>query len=257
MIKRIHSSSGFTLVELLVAMVVMGLLAFTTVDLLREQHQVTVRQNNGMVVTQNARAGLDMLVRELRNAGYDPHRLANAGFVVTGVSDIAWTADLNGDGDVADSDETVRYYFDADLGALVRDVGGVATLVADGVSSVTFRYLDGDLQTVTVDDSIELIHIQLTYTTPEGVLEGNLESQVAVRNQLYKGKKNFVTLCHDPTGLNQTRDVNARQLQSHMSHGDYLGTCTASSGAGDDGGGWGGWGAGGCGDDDDSECDDD
>ena len=107
---------GFTLVEMLIAMVIVGIMGIALVGFLRAQHQTMVRQNSGVLATQNARAAMDMLARELRNAGYNPRgALSGAEIRAMDVDSVAWTADMNADGDTLDSstglwDERVAYY---------------------------------------------------------------------------------------------------------------------------------------------------
>jgi type IV pilus assembly protein PilW len=183
-----NDALGFTLVEMMVALVVVGIVTIAMVDIFRAQHQAQSRQNTGVERTMNSRAALDMMARELRNAGYDPRGTAGAGFVTTEPTEIEWTADLNADGDTDDlsdfGDDHVRYYFDADAGEIIRDVAGVEAVVADNISSLTFTYLDASLNPAGSSDQVKLVNIALTYDTPSGVMAGELETQVAIRNQI-------------------------------------------------------------------------
>ena len=121
---------GFTLVEMLIAMVIAGIMGMALVAFLRVQHQTMVRQNSGVLATQNARAAMDMLARELRNAGYSPRGALSAARVqVMEVDSVSWTADMNADGDTLDAsaglwDERVAYY--AAGTNLMRASGGAA-----------------------------------------------------------------------------------------------------------------------------------
>ncbi|CAN5167471.1 hypothetical protein BH18GEM1_BH18GEM1_11960 [soil metagenome] len=178
---------GFTLVELLVALVVMGILGIGAVRLFVAQHQSFRLQNDGVLATQNARAGFDMMTRELRNAGYDPRDTAGSAITTWTATGFGWTADLNADGDVADDGEAVLWFYQADPGELVRREGGVDVTVADGITGLELAYFaDEDGTLATAPDEIEQVGMAMTYATPEGVPTGRLETQVAVRNNIYE-----------------------------------------------------------------------
>lgn len=186
---------GLTLVEMLIAMIILSIMGLAMVGLFRSQHQTVVRQNDGVLATQNARAAVDMLARELRNAGYDPRGSGSAALTAMEADSVAWTADLDEDAAVTGSDpvsdfyEEVAYWHDAVAGELLRaampSLGGSAEPVADGVDSLALSYLDRT-GTATADSSqVELVRIRLWYSTPDGVQAGAIESQVALRNNIY------------------------------------------------------------------------
>ena len=78
---KLAGRTGFTLLELLLAMTLTGVLGVAAVRLFVAQHQAFVRQGEGIRRTQNARAGFDLMTREMRNAGYDPRGTAGAYFL--------------------------------------------------------------------------------------------------------------------------------------------------------------------------------
>jgi prepilin-type N-terminal cleavage/methylation domain-containing protein len=186
---------GLTLVEMMVTMLIVAIMGLALVGFLRSQHQSVTRQNDGVLTTQNARAAIDMLARELRNARYDPRAGGLAALTAMEDDSVAWTADLDEDGAVVSSDpiddtyENVAYWHDAGTSTLVRwampTLGGTAMPVSDGVDSLRLTYFDGT-GAVTADSSlVELIRIRLWYSTPDGVQTGALETQVALRNNIY------------------------------------------------------------------------
>lgn len=181
---------GFTLIEMLIAMVIVGIMGIALTAFLRAQHQTMVRQNSGVLATQNARAAMDMLARELRNAGYSPRGpLSGAELRVMDADSVAWTADMNADGDTLDSstglwDERVAYF--AQGTSMMRAAGGAAGVaVTDEVDSLRIVYYDGE-GVVTADPAlVEQVWVRLFYSTPDGVQAGVIESQVALRNNIY------------------------------------------------------------------------
>ncbi|MFN2383092.1 MAG: PilW family protein, partial [Gemmatimonadota bacterium] len=193
MTPRLTQTRGFTLVEMLMALVVLGIMGLGLAKVFRVQHQVHAAQNRGITATQNARAGVDMMVREMRNAGYDPRVSADAGLTEHTATRVAWTADLNGDGDDADfglmADEVVAYEFQPDSSALVRTVNGVTSRVADGISNLQFVYRDNDGNTTGSADLIEQVDVAVEYETSDGSMAGRILTQVAIRNNIYAGSK--------------------------------------------------------------------
>jgi prepilin-type N-terminal cleavage/methylation domain-containing protein len=184
------SRRGFTLIEMLVAMVIVGIMGVALVGFLKTQHQTVVRQNTGVLATQNARAAVDMLARELRNAGYSPRgTVSGAGLRTMDSDSVNWTADMNADGDTLDSsvgswDERVTY-FQQGTSLMRAAAGGAANPVTDGVDSLRLRYFNGDGGAPADLTDVEQIRIQLFYTTPDGVQSGVIISQVALRNNIY------------------------------------------------------------------------
>ena len=181
---------GFTLIEMLIAMVIVGIMGIALTAFLRAQHQTMVRQNSGVLATQNARAAMDMLVRELRNAGYSPRGALSAARVQAMDADsVSWTADMNADGDTLDTsagqwDERLVYFVQGE--SLFRaSNGGAAVALTDDVDSLRIAYFDGDGAATADPTLVEQIRIRLYYATPEGVQAGMMQSQVALRNNIY------------------------------------------------------------------------
>lgn len=182
-----RSSAGFTLVELLVALVIIAILGLAALNQFVAQHQAYIAQNDGVRSEQNARAGFDMLIREARNAGYDPRGITGAAITHWTTDSFGWTADLNADGDLNDEAEDVLYFFQADPGALVRREQAVDVEVMDGVTDLSFGYFaDPDGTAAQTVESIELVAVSMTYLMPEGTMPGALRTQVAVRNAIYE-----------------------------------------------------------------------
>lgn len=190
-----RGEKGLTLVEMIVTMLIVSIMGLALVGFLRSQNQTVTRQNDGVMTTQNARAAVDMLARELRNASYDPRASGLAALTGMEVDSVAWTADLDEDQAVTSSDpiadtyEEVAYWHDADANTLVRwampSQGGTATPVSDGVDSLRLTYLDRAGAVAADSSLVELVRVRLWYSTPDGVQSGALDTQVALRNNIY------------------------------------------------------------------------
>lgn len=82
--KKIKNPSGFTLVELLVAIAMFGIITALIVSNYSRQSQTSTSQNQVVEVQQNVRAALYLLEREIRKAGYDPDENDNHGIINAG-----------------------------------------------------------------------------------------------------------------------------------------------------------------------------
>ncbi len=182
-----RASDGFTLIELMVALVVAGVVGMGILKLFIVQHQAYLRQDAGILATQNARAGFNVMLKEMANAGYDPRGKNVAGVTRWTSDSFGWTADLNADGDVADGGESILYYYAADSSALMRRADGVTSPVTDGVTGLSLSYFKDAAGTVSTSASeIHQVRARMSYQTPRGVPPGRFESQVAIMNQLFK-----------------------------------------------------------------------
>ena len=190
---------GVTLVELLVTLA----LSLTTIAAIYTIHLVQLKQQrvqeDRMAMQQNVRAALDMMARELRLAGYDPSGLntdkqsSNDFFGITyDPTVLRVQADLNGNGLLSDSNETIVYSYDASSLTLRRKVGkGGRQPVAEYIEGFTFQYLDTQGQPMTDSRRIRVVEVQLTgrsehadsqYHKNDGYRTFTLRSRIAPRN---------------------------------------------------------------------------
>jgi len=155
-------NKGFTLVELLVTLVISGLLMSAIYTAFKAQQDSYLAQEQVVEIQQNLRAGLDILVHELRMAGYDVDqtgvKTGTAGITAANTSSITFTLvsdtdglDNNNDGTTDEVGElkTIQYSLydansdgDNDLGRLVGTVATNRRAVAENVENLEFVYLD-------------------------------------------------------------------------------------------------------------------
>ena len=122
------NSKGFTIVELLVAIAITGIVMAGVYSVYYAQQKSALVQEQMAAMQQNLRAALYFLEREIRIAGYNPERTAAAGIAAMNNTNIRITMDLhdgadndgdgdtdepdeegNGDGDILDPGEDVTY----------------------------------------------------------------------------------------------------------------------------------------------------
>lgn len=156
----ISKENGFTLVELLVALALTGLVMTVVYKTFASQQKVYVMQENGSAMQQDLRSAMEIVSKDLRMAGYSPSRPGDAGIVTATASTLTFTLDSEEDGDLAD-DPGDRITYSLSGTTLGRTSGaGVPQPVGDNIDALNFVYLDADGNvTATLTD---IRSIQLT-----------------------------------------------------------------------------------------------
>lgn len=159
-----HREPGFTLVELMIAMVISSIIVVAIYSTYKMQRDVFEAQDQITEVQQNLRAATWTLVREIRMAGFDPTESAGAGITIATAGRINFTQDITDTAGTGDSDgktdgpnETVTFGFSAaddadnngipDAGtamSLGRDTGGGYQPIAANIQAIEFYYTLAD-----------------------------------------------------------------------------------------------------------------
>jgi type IV pilus assembly protein PilW len=174
---------GTTLAELMITLLVFSVIMMVIVLLWQRSQEAYFRGATAAELQQNARAALEQVTREVRQAGYDPcrHMSTTCGTtsafdpVVAGVFPVqTFTAtslwvrtDRNGDGSVTDGDPDESICFRLASGVIRRKTtGGDCTSGGDelarNITGLTFTYLKADGATATVWSDIRLIRIAIS-----------------------------------------------------------------------------------------------
>jgi type IV pilus assembly protein PilW len=155
----LSKKEGFTLSELLVAMVISGVVMAAIHSSYSSQARSYLVQEQVAAMQQNLRAAMFYMEREIRMAGCDPERSANAGITTANANSISFTEDIwdgteDGppDGDTSDANESITYSLSA--GDLWRDdVNGIGNqTIAQNIDALNFVYLDGASPPNVLDD---------------------------------------------------------------------------------------------------------
>jgi type IV pilus assembly protein PilW len=193
LLHRHHHEAGFTVIELLIAMAMTGIIlaAIFTFSIAQGQFLSTREQVTQM--TQGARAALDMLTHEIGIAGYNPTKAALSG-VTYHASQLQLQADLDGDGNTDDANENIIYTYDASTRQILRNAGDGNEPLADHIQAFAFEYLDANGNPTTVSANIRQLRISITartakpdphYSTNGGYRSYMLTSLITPRNLAY------------------------------------------------------------------------
>ena len=154
----VKKDGGFTLIELMISMAI-GLVILSAIA---GTFTLQTRQNNAEEqlgqLQQNVRAALDLMIREIQMAKYDPAASAfpSGTYGVTySASQLQIKADMDANGtlDTASSGsvENIIYAYDNANLRITRQLGssGTAQILADNVTAFTFGYYDANGSAVT------------------------------------------------------------------------------------------------------------
>ncbi len=148
--KTFNNPKGFTLLELMVAMAIFGIVMAGMVNFYSLQLRSHITQQAVVDMHQNARAAMMIMKHEIKMAGLDGLGTANTGITIADQNQIQFTLDNNDDGDSTDGNERIRYALSGtDLG---RDTGGGLQPVAENFEVLDFVYLDDRISDNTDDD---------------------------------------------------------------------------------------------------------
>jgi Tfp pilus assembly protein PilW len=144
--KKIKSESGFTIIELLIAALLTGIITFAAMDSYLNQHQQFLAQEQVADIQQRARAILDQVSFDIRQGGFNiPDTLA------------AMVVYSNGNGPdtlaVAHHGDLIEYYIDdsdTTHPSFMRSVNGNAQIFADNIEGFEITVLAGNLVDVEV-----------------------------------------------------------------------------------------------------------
>jgi Tfp pilus assembly protein PilW len=137
------NQSGTSLAELLTGMLFLSIVSAMSYSFARTAFLMAQLQESKGELQEVAVATLDLLVRDVRMAGFSAIGAPLVGLRVAGPDRIEVASDLNGDGDLADENELMAYSYDATNRQLMRATGGTSPQpVARNVSGIQFAFFD-------------------------------------------------------------------------------------------------------------------
>jgi type IV pilus assembly protein PilW len=162
------SNRGFSLLELMVAMAVVSILLAGIYAAYITQLRSYMTQQMTLEMQQNLRVAMQIMARDIRMAGFDPTRSANAGVITMLANTFRFSADKDQSGVATDSDEDITYAINNN-GSLGRQ-----TIVYDPVTNTT---TSSGLQPVA--ENIDALNF--VYLDANGVITSNPTAVASVQ----------------------------------------------------------------------------
>jgi type IV pilus assembly protein PilW len=204
--RRWAPAPGFTLVEVLVAMVLILMLTGTIFTAYRYQMFAIKGQETQLDVQEAARSLIDLLTREVRLAGYDPTCAKSFAAIANAQpQSLQLQFDSSEDGAIG-SGENITYAYDATLGEIQRTAGGTPIALFSDLpaSALAFTYYDGSGAVLTPSGSpaaltaaqrtaIRRVRVAVSIQRPHpdpgnsSIILSNFASNVDLRNRFLNG----------------------------------------------------------------------
>jgi prepilin-type N-terminal cleavage/methylation domain-containing protein len=182
---RVPTSSGFSLLELLIAMTITLAVMAAASTLLATSLRTRTRENQRSNALAAAQRALNIMSREIGNSGYG---LMDNGIVVADSDDdsIRVRANLDNGPDLNQTNEDVRFVHQDDNDVIVRvENAGSSGVLASGITDMTIQYLTVTGTTASAA-SAERVRIDIQVALPAGPQQPaglvRLTSDVALRN---------------------------------------------------------------------------
>ena len=174
------ANRGVTLIELIIAMVIFSIVMAAIYGVYSSYSKTAAIQTASAWAQQNARGGIELMIRDIRMAGLDASGTAGAGIETADPRKIRVTADRNGNGDIDNTDfERVSY-------TLSRK--DLRRILYEGTDSQNTATIIEDVRNLSFDYSGSGVTIFLAVEEPAGRAEPvvrSLETTVHCRNLDY------------------------------------------------------------------------
>ena len=160
-------NDGFTLIELLVSLTIFAVVITGIYSVYHLNQRTYVTQMQSIEMEQNLRAATLLMVNEIRVAGYDPTGGSAAGVVAAGADTLTITMDLDGDGALTGTGESITYCLETSGGVskLVRKNPTDPEPVAENIDALNFVYFDEDGNVTASADEVRSVQIALVART--------------------------------------------------------------------------------------------
>jgi type IV pilus assembly protein PilW len=176
-IEKRKTTRGFTLIELIIAMSLGLIVLGSLYGVFTMQNRTASVQEQIADMQQNARAGLEILMRDIRMAGYNPSKTnpwtsgTAPAITAATANSLSIVADLNGNGntttDASNLEETITYdlYNDDGVSCLGKTSNGTRQPVVEHIESLAFVYYDGGGGALSIPPVLSSVRkIQVTIT---------------------------------------------------------------------------------------------
>jgi type IV pilus assembly protein PilW len=194
-------NTAFTLVEVLVALAVASIFILATLSIADMSIRTYGDQERVADAQQSVRAALDLMVRDIRMAGYDPMAISHGptkgiGILAASDTNLQFSSDLNADGLDNGGIENLTYFYDAETKRLRQKEGDKKTCpqtfkktypqtFIEDVSALKFSYYDAQGEPAEGLGDIVMVVVTLTVQNryqKGGSFERTLSTRINCRN---------------------------------------------------------------------------
>lgn len=186
--------SGFTLIEVLITLAIFGMFAAATMTVLIPLSRSYTTTDVASSAQQVVRMAVEVMANDIRLAGLDPTRKADASLEEANATSIRFTCDrvnvdagdTEANGEIEnDNFENIQYYYEAATSSLnLRLYSGAPVQttqqLVNNVKTLDFRYFDQDGNIATEIDDIRAVQISMTVEEDAGA-EGQIERSYTTR----------------------------------------------------------------------------
>ncbi len=168
------SPNGFTLIEMVVALGLSLVTVSAVYALYVSELKAQYVREDRLEMQQQARVVMDVMSRELLMAGYDPRGVNRDTDLSNDFQGITYDpdrliikADLNGNGLIADANESIAFVYDAKTHTLRRNTGGGNQPFGENVELLLVEYFDKEGNPTVDSTSIRQVKITVTARTED------------------------------------------------------------------------------------------
>jgi type II secretory pathway component PulJ len=191
----LRRAAGFSLAELLVASFIASIVLTSLVAFAAAQSRFFRRAEERLTANQTVRLVLDVISRDLRQAGFDAHGTAVEPVLAASSTVLVLQQDDDGDGIVdTSSREVITYAFEPTMNTLSRIVGRQSMPLATGLPADGFRLSYIDTAGAALDPgasgldatdraAIHRVRVELLARAASGEPLAGVVSDVTLRNR--------------------------------------------------------------------------
>ncbi len=178
-------SSGFTLVELIISIVLIGILAVVGSSMIVDSFATARMVNADSASAGLARYALERLAREIREVKYAGSGATGSYCITMAATNLVFKKPVSGSTDVTDCNTEVITvtisYGNPDLTLQYSSPAATSTL-SDQVSSFSLSYIPDPVDATLTTGTIRFVVIQLTVTDATSGQSVSQRTRVALRN---------------------------------------------------------------------------
>ncbi len=178
--KIVKDNAGLTLIELMIVLTLSLILMGAAYMSYQVQHLNSIAQKRVMTVQQDIRAVMDIIEKDIRNAGCDPKQVDIIGISSTSgvfsspdVTKLGLVQDLDGDSDTTGIDEIIGYEWGHTSKQLTRN----NQVLAEKITELTIKYYSSSGIDITPSTGSQLGSDRSRVKTIEIALEVQSENQ--------------------------------------------------------------------------------